>query len=266
MSDIRLSAHASLGTLGRWIETISGNLTGAQLYGYKGTMVSFGDTLVTQIRDGGPTGAGGGTNAVQVPSGGISLGSTSTDFRQGAIVSTGNDTNLAVSGNGWFAVADPAGTLTYTRNGEFHVDDAGNLVDTLGNFALGVFDDTKGIVPADGSSYLNPGPLPVITAASTALGDVGVGSANLAGALPVSVSPVLGRSMAADTIASVLGTGVAATAANGTPIAAATVLNPEDVVTDPDGNLFLSDNSGFASGRVRMVRRRDGACYGIPII
>ncbi|MBC7541898.1 MAG: hypothetical protein H7338_04130, partial [Candidatus Sericytochromatia bacterium] len=126
--------------------------------------------------------------------------------------------------------------------------------------------DTKGIVPADGSSYINPGPLPVITAASTALGDVGVGSANLAGSFPVSVSPVLGRSMAADTIASVLGTGVAATAANGTPIAAATLLNPEDVVTDPDGNLFLSDNSGFASGRVRMVPRLDGTYYGIPMI
>jgi flagellar hook-basal body protein len=267
MSDIRLSARTTLGVLGSWIQTISGNLTGAQLYGYKGTRLSFGDSLVTQLRDGGPSGASGGTNAIQVPSGSIAIGSTVTDFRQGGIVPTGNDHHLAISGSGWFAVADPAGTITYTRNGEFHVDDAGNLVDATGNFVLGVFDDTKGLVLTDGTSFVDPGPLPVLTAADGALGRVAVGSTNLAGAVPVSRDTVLGQTVTAGDISTVLGTGVNALAPNGTPVATATVSNPFGVTTDADGNLYYTDGTSTATHRrVRMVPKQDGTYFGIPML
>ena len=119
MSDVIHQGQAALGTLSRWLETISGNLAGAQIYGYKGTRLSFRDALVDTLRDGSGTTTLGGLNPVQVPAGGIAIGATSTDFRQGAIVSTGNNGDLAISGGGWFATTAPGGTLTFTRSGEF---------------------------------------------------------------------------------------------------------------------------------------------------
>src|SRR6476659_5220692 len=155
MGDVRINAKSTLSTLNKWIEVTSGNLTGAQIYGYKGTRISFGDTLVDTIRNGTGTTTIGGLNPIQLPSGGISVGSTATDFRQGSILQTGDNNNLAISGNAWFAVANPAGSINYTRNGEFHFDDSGNFVDAAGNFVLGVFDTTKAIVPSGGDYITN---------------------------------------------------------------------------------------------------------------
>src|SRR3954451_20977597 len=54
-----------------------------------------------------------------------------TDFSQGNVVKSGNETDLALSGSGFFAVNGPAGTL-YTRNGNFHLTSQGVLVTTEG--------------------------------------------------------------------------------------------------------------------------------------
>jgi flagellar basal body rod protein FlgG len=50
-----------------------------------------------------------------------------TDFSQGTLVNTGNPTDLALSGTGFFAVNGPSGIL-YTRGGNFHVSAQGQLV------------------------------------------------------------------------------------------------------------------------------------------
>lgn len=54
-----------------------------------------------------------------------------TDFSQGSITPTGNPTDLALSGNGFFAVNGRNGPL-YTRNGAFHLDNKGLLVTSEG--------------------------------------------------------------------------------------------------------------------------------------
>lgn len=54
-----------------------------------------------------------------------------TDFAQGPLVPTGNPTDLALSGSGFFAVTGPNGPL-YTRNGTFKVSPAGTLVTAEG--------------------------------------------------------------------------------------------------------------------------------------
>jgi flagellar hook-basal body protein len=188
MGDVRINAKSTLSTLNKWIEVTSGNLTGAQIYGYKGTRISFGDTLVDTIRNGTGTTTIGGLNPIQLPSGGISVGATATDFRQGSIVQTGDNNNLAISGNAWFAVANPAGSINYTRNGEFHFDDSGNFVAANGDFVLGVFDATKGIVPAGGGAFVTTTEAIGIALASNGLyfGSSVTGSA--AGMIPIASS------------------------------------------------------------------------------
>jgi flagellar basal-body rod protein FlgG len=50
-----------------------------------------------------------------------------TDFSQGTLRTTGAPLDLALSGNGFFAVEGPTGNL-YTRNGSFRVSPSGMLV------------------------------------------------------------------------------------------------------------------------------------------
>ncbi|MBV9500139.1 MAG: flagellar hook basal-body protein [Acidobacteriaceae bacterium] len=54
-----------------------------------------------------------------------------TDFSQGTLLPTGNSTDLALSGPGFFAVNGPNGTL-YTRNGGFRISPKGVLVTAEG--------------------------------------------------------------------------------------------------------------------------------------
>ena len=49
-----------------------------------------------------------------------------TDFSQGTVLPTGNPLNLALSGNGFFALTGPAG-IVYTRNGNFRISKANQL-------------------------------------------------------------------------------------------------------------------------------------------
>lgn len=144
MGDVRISAKSSLIALNRSIEVISGNLTGASIYGFKGVRLSFADTLVNVLRSGtGSTGGSGGLNPIQVGTGGISVGATTTDFSQGSIVQTKNAGDVALQGNAFFSAVDAGGRITYTRNGEFHFDDQGNLTTNDGLFVLGIMDDLR---------------------------------------------------------------------------------------------------------------------------
>lgn len=150
MGDVRISAKSTLIALNRSIEVISANLTGANIFGYKGTRLSFADTLVNVLRSGtGATGGQGGLNPIQVSTGGISVGATTTDFSQGSILQTKNTGDVAIQGNAFFQAADAAGRITYTRNGEFHFDDNGNLVTNDGLFVLGVMDDLREVTSSD---------------------------------------------------------------------------------------------------------------------
>jgi flagellar basal body rod protein FlgG len=54
-----------------------------------------------------------------------------TDFAQGPLMATGNSTDLALSGPGFFAVNGPNGPL-YTRNGSFQVSTQGVLTTAEG--------------------------------------------------------------------------------------------------------------------------------------
>ena len=58
-----------------------------------------------------------------------------TDFSQGSLIKTDNPLDVAIEGNGFFVVDTPQGNR-YTRNGNFHLDGLGQLVDQKGNTLL----------------------------------------------------------------------------------------------------------------------------------
>ncbi|MFN8577681.1 MAG: flagellar hook-basal body complex protein [Candidatus Sericytochromatia bacterium] len=168
MGDIRSSSRATLGSLNKWIETISGNLVGSVITGYKSTRINFSDSLVDIVRNGSRRANNlGGVNPAQVTNGGISVGSTTTDFRQGSLNQTGNNTDLAIQGNAFFTLADSSGKVVYTRDGSFNFDDKGYLVNKDGQTVLGLLDSTR-VIPRSnllvdigvgpGISYTGGGP------------------------------------------------------------------------------------------------------------
>jgi flagellar basal-body rod protein FlgF len=53
------------------------------------------------------------------------------DFDQGQLVQTGQELDIAIAGDGWFKVSENGETY-YTRDGEFHRDRAGFVVDNKG--------------------------------------------------------------------------------------------------------------------------------------
>lgn len=61
---------------------------------------------------------------------------TSFDFSEGGIRMTNNPFDLAVEGDGFFAVQMEDGTEAFTRNGAFHLDSNGTLVTATGRPVL----------------------------------------------------------------------------------------------------------------------------------
>jgi flagellar basal-body rod protein FlgF len=59
------------------------------------------------------------------------------DMSSGPIRTTGNPLDVAVSGDGWIAVADPGGTESYSRRGDLRVDELGRLLNGAGQQVLG---------------------------------------------------------------------------------------------------------------------------------
>ncbi len=60
---------------------------------------------------------------------GVQVAGVRTDFRQGPLMQTGRDLDLAIDGRGFFQVTDPAtGEILYTRAGNFCKNPNGDLV------------------------------------------------------------------------------------------------------------------------------------------
>ena len=87
---------------------------------------SFKDTLYEAM-------SGTDTPPVNVEYGtGVRVAATPKDFSQGTLETTNNPLDIAVQGEGFFKLKMADGSFAYTRAGNFHLDDAGNLVDSSG--------------------------------------------------------------------------------------------------------------------------------------
>ena len=112
------------------LEVIANNIANINTTGFKRARAEFSDLLYqTERLQGVPNRA----NAAIVPEGAsIGLGVKTTAIRnlhiQGALTSTGNKFDLALTGNGWFQVEGADGQTLYTRAGAFNTNANGDLV------------------------------------------------------------------------------------------------------------------------------------------
>lgn len=131
------------------MDTIGNNIANVNTVGFKSQRVTFQEVFSQTIRGAGsPQSGKGGTNPQQVGLG-ISLSSIDTFHTRGAVQRTDNLTDLAISGDGFFVLSDSEDGLsrTYTRAGNFSLDDDGNLVAANGYKVMGyMMDNDTGVL------------------------------------------------------------------------------------------------------------------------
>lgn len=150
------------------LATISNNLANLNTTGYKDTSVNFQDLFYQLL------GSNGASDQMQVGAG-VGVSSIDTNFTGGSVQSTGVDTDVAITGNGFFVVQNGSNTY-YTRAGDFTQDDSGNLL-TADGFQVMGYPATNGVVDTTGG--LVPIQLPMgMISAPTATSTVSI-SANL---------------------------------------------------------------------------------------
>jgi len=111
------------------LNTIANDLSNMNTTAFKSESTNFADLFYQQI---GTTGAG---NPITVGAG-VKVASNAISFTQGSINSTGNSTDVALNGNGFFVVSNGGG-YEYTRAGGFSTDSSGNLVTSNGMSVMG---------------------------------------------------------------------------------------------------------------------------------
>lgn len=115
------------------VDVISNNLANVSTNGFKRQRPVFEDLLYQTLRQPGAQ----STQQTQVPSGlqlgtGVRPVATARIFTTGNLQNTGNPLDLAVNGNGFFQVTLPDGSVSYTRDGSFQLDNQGQVVTANG--------------------------------------------------------------------------------------------------------------------------------------
>ncbi|MBF2054890.1 MAG: hypothetical protein IGS03_15700 [Candidatus Sericytochromatia bacterium] len=105
-----------------WLGVINSNLIGSSRTAYKTVRPVLIDAPSADniVRD------------IQIPSATLIMQATSIEWAQGAIINSDQSSHFALNGEGFFVVVDPAGRYYLTRDGEFHWDHQGYLVNSSG--------------------------------------------------------------------------------------------------------------------------------------
>lgn len=119
-TNFSLTALTGINSASTGLGVISNNISNAQTIGFKSSRAEFADLFYGAQNN---PGTGARTQAV------------TQNFSQGEVNDTGNQLDLAISGNGLFILEDISGRYeaVYTRNGSFKLDKEGFITDQMGN-------------------------------------------------------------------------------------------------------------------------------------
>ncbi len=115
------------------LDVISNNLANSSTNGFKKSHAVFEDLMYQNLRQ-----VGSNTSEQSTLPTGLQIGlgvrtvATSRSFSQGNLQQSGNNLDIAIQGNGFFQLTMPDGTIGYSRDGAFQIDNAGRLVTSGG--------------------------------------------------------------------------------------------------------------------------------------
>ena len=108
-------AISGMNAASKQLDVIGNNIANSATVGFKSASISFAD-----IYAGSKVGMG------------VKVASVMQNFNDGTTTSTNNSLDVAISGNGFFRLVDSSGQIYYTRNGQFQLDAARNIVSADG--------------------------------------------------------------------------------------------------------------------------------------
>ncbi|EJO5346003.1 flagellar basal body rod protein FlgG [Clostridium botulinum] len=124
------------------LDSISNNLANVNTVGYKREDVSFQELVQETLkRKGYPT---SDRPEIQTGTGVKATNWIRDTHKQGILLNTGNRTDLAIDGQGFFRVLMPDGNYAYERAGNFIIDANGDLVDENSNRLQIQFQEPEG--------------------------------------------------------------------------------------------------------------------------
>ena len=145
------------------VDVISNNIANMDTVGFKSDSLlsrSFEDMLLERVND--PNGLDEGVGPLNT---GVHIDEVVTSFADGNLKSTDRRLDLAIAGDGFFAVSTTAGER-YTRDGNFAVNGEGYLVTSDGNRVAG----TNGFLKVDTANITVDAKGNVTNAEGTSLG------------------------------------------------------------------------------------------------
>jgi flagellar hook protein FlgE len=132
------SGLSGLNVAAKNLDIIGNNVANAGTVGYKGSRAIFADMFANSLN-------GGGTGQIGI---GVKVGKVQQQFTQGNISVTNNPLDLAISGGGFFRLSNN-GTISYSRNGQFNIDNGGYIVNSDGLQVTGYPVDAAGnVIPS----------------------------------------------------------------------------------------------------------------------
>jgi flagellar basal-body rod protein FlgG len=131
------------------IDVTANNLANVNTNGFKRSQVDFADLLYLTTKQAGTEVVTGqqSPTGIQIGSGVRPVGTTKL-FTPGSFEQTGNRTDIAIQGDGFFKVQLPNGEARYTRDGALRLDSNGQLVTGDGFFLDPNITIPDGIIPS----------------------------------------------------------------------------------------------------------------------
>lgn len=143
--------------LQRQMDVVANNVANINTTGFKAENILFEEYVMPVARD-------QDFPRLDQPLSYVQDWATIHDLSGGAMVQTGNEFDVGLNGDGFFAVQTPAGDR-WTRSGSFQLSNNGTLVDLNGNPVLGEGgamqfgpEETGVVIAADGSVSSSAGP------------------------------------------------------------------------------------------------------------
>jgi len=116
------SASSGLKSTQTALDVVSNNIANVSTNGYKDIRASFSDLIYT---------AQNSQNEDAQTGHGVKLDRTDLMFAKGQLMMTNRELDFALPENGFFAVADSTGEISYTRNGAFYLSQNGNAMELV---------------------------------------------------------------------------------------------------------------------------------------
>jgi len=127
------TAATGMNSMQHQIDVTSNNISNVNTSGFKKDRAEFQDLMYESLNYTAGRTSQNSINPTGMDVGlGVRISGIQKDFLQGDLKNTSNPLDVAIEGKGFFQITQPNGEIAYSRNGQFKLDNEGNIVNGNG--------------------------------------------------------------------------------------------------------------------------------------